>query len=340
VAIHNETIGLLRQVFGTQGDVFALPGSGSAGLDAAIGSLLSAGQTALVGVNGYFGQRLATIARMYGAEVVEVAAEWGRALDPDAFARALSEHPGAGAVVVTHVETSTGVVNPVRDIAQHANRAGVPMLVDAVASLGGLAMDMDAWGIDLCASASQKALGGPAGLTPVAVGPRAWPAIERRGSVGRGWYLNLLVWREFAQSQKDWHPFPVTIPTNAFVALRAGLRALLDEGLQQRFDRFSRLAVRLRRHLAELGFQPLAREAEAAPVVTAAYSLPGVPSGRIVEFLDQAHHLKIAGGFGPLHNRVFRIGHLAPGISDDDIDLVLAALADFRRQTQAEAQPQ
>jgi aspartate aminotransferase-like enzyme len=157
--------------------------------------------------------------------------------------------------------------------------------------------------------------------------------------VGRGWYLNLLVWREFAQSQRDWHPFPVTIPTNAFVALRAGLRALLDEGLQQRFDRFARLAARLRHHLAELGFQPLAGEADAAPVVTAAYSLPGVPSGRIVEFLDREHHIKIAGGFGPLHDSVFRIGHMAPGTGDDDIDLVLSALADFRRQGRGEAQP-
>jgi alanine-glyoxylate transaminase/serine-glyoxylate transaminase/serine-pyruvate transaminase len=324
---------MLRQVFGTQNDVFVLVGSGSAGLDAAIGSLLAPGQTALVGVNGYFGHRLATIARLYGAEVVEVTAEWGRAIDPDAFGRALAAHPAAGAVIVTHVETSTGVVNPVQAIARQANAAGAPMMVDAVSSLGGLEMAMDAWGIDLCVSASQKALGGAAGLAPVAVGPRAWAAMERRGRAGRGWYLNLLVWREYAQEQKDWHPFPVTIPTNAFLALRAGLQALLAEGLPERFERFARLAARLRARLAGLGYQPLASEAEAAPVVTAAYSLPSVPSGRIVEYLERVHQIKIAGGgLGPFRDTVFRVGHMAPTVSEADIDAVVAALEAFARQ--------
>jgi alanine-glyoxylate transaminase/serine-glyoxylate transaminase/serine-pyruvate transaminase len=336
VAVHNETLDLLRQVFGTRGDVFALVGSGSAGLDAAIGSLLAPGQTAVVGVNGYFGQRLATIARLYGADVVEATAEWGRALDPDAFAHALSAHPEASAVIVTQVETSTGVVNPIRPIARLANAAGVPIMVDAVSSLGGLEMEMDAWGIDLCVSASQKALGGPAGLAPVAVGPRAWAAIEQRGSTGRGWYLNLLVWREYAQTQQHWHPFPVTIPTSAFLALRAGLRALLSEGLPQRFERFARLAARLRQGLAALGYLPLAVEAEAAPVVTAAHSLPGVPSGRVVEFLDRVHQIKIAGGgLGPLHDTVFRVGHMAPTVADTDIDCVLVALEAFKQQLPA-----
>jgi alanine-glyoxylate transaminase/serine-glyoxylate transaminase/serine-pyruvate transaminase len=336
VDTHNETLAMLRQVFGTQGDVLALVGSGSAGLDAAIGSLLAPGQTALVGVNGYFGHRLATIAKMYGASVVEVAAEWGRALAPEAFAQALDAHPGAGAVIVTHVETSTGVVNPIQPIAALANTAGVPMMVDAVSSLGGLDVQMDAWGIDLCVSASQKALGGAAGLAPVAVGPRAWAAIERRGSAGRGWYLNLLVWREYAQTQQAWHPFPVTIPTPTFLALQAGLRALLAEGLPQRFERFARLAARLRQGLAERGYVPLAPETEAAPVVTAAHSLPGVPSGRIVEYLERAHQIKIAGGgLGPLHDTIFRIGHLAPAVTEADLDSVLAALEDFKRQPRA-----
>lgn len=335
VATHNETMGLLRQVFGTHGDVFPLVGSGSAGLDAAIGSLLAPGQTALVGVNGFFGQRLAIIARLYGAHVVEVPAEWGRAIDPEAFENALRAHPGAGAVILTHVETSTGVLNPVQAVACLANAAGVPVIVDAVSSLGGLALEMDDWGIDLCVSASQKALGGLAGLAPVAVSPRAWSAIERRGSAGRGWYLNLQVWREYAQTHQHWHPFPVTIPTNTFLALQAGLRALLTEGLPQRFARFARLAARLRGRLDELGFQPLASAAEAAPVVTAARSLPGLPSSRIVEYLDREHHLKIAGGLGPLQDAIVRIGHLAPGVSEDDLDYVLAALDAFRRTVPA-----
>lgn len=335
VSIHNETLQLLRQAFVTEGDVYILVGSGSAGLDAAIGSLLAPGDAALVGVNGYFGQRLAAIARAHGAEVVEVTAEWGEPLAPAAFESALRQHPEAKAVITTHVETSTGVVNPVREIAHLANVRGVPMMADAISSLGGVEFAMEAWGIDLCVSASQKCLGGPAGLAPVAVGPRAWAAIEKRLAVapGPGWYLNLQTWREFAQSQKDWHPFPVTMPTNVVLSLRAGLCELLAEGIPQRWQRYQTLAARLRAGLQNSGFRPLAEAACAAPVVTAAYSLPGVPSGRIVKFLERVHGLEIAGGgLGHLHDKIFRVGHMAPSISERDIDDVLTALEDFKRQ--------
>lgn len=335
VSIHNETLQLLRQAFVTEGDVFILVGSGSAGLDAAIGSLLAPGDTALVGVNGYFGQRLAAIARAYGAHVVEVAAEWGEPLAPELFESTLRQYPGAKAIIATHVETSTGVVNPVREIAHLANVRDVPMMADAISSLGGVEFAMEAWGVDLCVSASQKCLGGLAGLAPVAVGPRAWAAIEKRlaAAPGPGWYLNLQTWREFAQTQKDWHPFPVTMPTNAILALRAGLRDLIAEGIPQRLSRYRALMARLRAGLQALGFQPLAADSCAAPVVTAAHSLPGIPSDRVVEFLERSHGIKIAGGgLGPLQHTIFRVGHMAPSISERDIDDVLAGLEDFKRQ--------
>lgn len=333
VSIHNETLQLLQQAFVTEGDVFILVGSGSAGLDAAISSLLAPGDAALVGVNGYFGQRLAMIARAYGAHVVEVAAEWGEPLAADAFEDALQNNPSASVIVVTHIETSTGVLNPVRQIAQIANAHAVPIIVDAISSLGGVGFAMDEWGIDICVTASQKCLGGPAGLAPVAVGPQAWAAIEKRGNAGHGWYLNLQTWREFARSQKDWHPYPITMPTNAILALREGVRALLTEGIAHRIGRYKTLAGRLRSGLEYLGFRPLAADAHAAPVVTAAYSLPGVPSGRIVEFLERVHGLEIAGGgLGHLHDKIFRVGHMAPSIAERDIDDVLTALEDFKRQ--------
>ena len=334
VSLYDETLRLLRQTFMTEGDVFILVGSGSAGLDAAIGSLIMPGAPALVGVNGYFGQRLADIARAYGAQVIEVAVEWGEPLAPEALDSALQNNRDISAVVVTHVETSTGILNPVRQIAQIANERAVPIIVDAISSLGGVEFAMDAWGIDVCVTASQKCLGGPAGLAPVAVSPRAWVAIEKvSASAGHGWYLNLQTWRDFAVSQRDWHPFPVTIPTSAVLALREGLRALLTEGIPQRIRRYQTLATRLRAGLQQLGFYPLAAEACAAPVVTAAYSLPGVPSGQIVEFLERTHGLKIAGGgLGPLHDTIFRVGHMAPSVSERDIDDVLAALEDFKRQ--------
>jgi alanine-glyoxylate transaminase/serine-glyoxylate transaminase/serine-pyruvate transaminase len=333
VRIYDETLGFLRQVFQTSGDIYPIVGSGSAGLDAAIGSLVGPGQTVLVGVNGYFGRRLADIARACGANVLEIRQTWGEPLQADAFDLALRQNPGIAAVVINQVETSTGVLNPARQIAETANQHAVPILVDAISSLGGMEMAMDEWGIDLCVAASQKCLGAPAGLAPVAVHPRAWAAIEKRGASGHGWYLNLLTWRHFAQAQKDWHPFPVTLPTGAFLAMREGLHELLAEGIPQRAGRFRALATRLRDGLRHLGFSPLVADDCAAPVVTAARSLDGIPSGQVVEFIERVHGLKIAGGgLGPLHDQIFRIGHMAPWISERDIDDVLAALEDFKDQ--------
>ncbi len=336
VSLYNDTRHLLRQTFATEEDVFILVGSGSAGLDAAIGSLIGPGEQALVGINGYFGRRLADIARAYGAQVIEVTAAWGEPFAPEAFDDALRHYPSASAIVMTHVETSTGVVNPVQEIARIANAQAVPIIVDAISSLGGVEFAMGEWGVDVCVTASQKCLGGPAGLAPVAVGRRAWAAIDKRGRLDHGWYLDLRTWRDFASSQRDWHPFPVTMPTNAILALREGLRALLAEGIPQRIRRYQTLAARLRAGLQRLGFRPLTSETCAAAVVTAAYSLPGVPSGRIVEFLERAHGLKIAGGgLGPLHDKIFRVGHMAPSVSEQDIDDVLAALEDFKHQKES-----
>jgi alanine-glyoxylate transaminase/serine-glyoxylate transaminase/serine-pyruvate transaminase len=325
--VHAETVELLRRAFGTAGDVLLLCGSGSVGLDAAIGSLVVPGDRVLVGVNGYFGTRLADMARAHGATTVELRAEWGSALDPRAAERALTADTRA--LVLTHVETSTGVVNPVREIAAMAGRWSVPVVVDAISSVGGMSLLTDEWGIDVCVGASQKCLGGPSGLAPVAVSERGWAAVERAAG-GHSWYLDLRTWREGAVSRWPGHPSPVTMPTHIVRALRQGLRELMDEGVGARATRFATLGVRLRQGLAGLGFAPLAAERDAAPVVTAARTPPGIVSGDVVEELERDHRIRIAGGgIGPLHDAIIRIGHMAPGSDQDDVEVVLQALATF-----------
>ena len=188
---------------------------------------------------------------------------------------------------------------------------------------------MDRLGIDVCVTASQKSLGGPTGLAPVAVGASAWPAIERRRAP-RGWYLDLLTWRDFAVREASWHPTPVSMPTNAVRALRQGLIELHAEGLATREARLRALAARLRTGLVALGLPPLADDRWAAPGVTAARSRPGVESAEIVRAVERTHGIRIAGGPpGALAGSVFRVGHLAPGTSEADIDAVLDALAAF-----------
>jgi len=328
--LYNETIGMLRRIFGTQGSVFLLVGSGSSAIDACLGSALASGEKILIGINGWFGERLQAVAESYGLQVVAVPGPWGEPLSPQAFDSALQQHPDARAVAVVHVETSTTVVNPVEEIGPVVRKYGVPFMVDAVSSLGGLPMHMDDWGIDLCASASQKCLGAPPGLAPVAIGPRGWEAIDRQPAKGHGWYLNLRVWRQYAQDWADWHPFPITMATSNVMALRASLTNLLSEGIERRLERYRSLALRLRRGLRQIGMPPYTPDEFMAPVVTAAYGPPGVPTSEIVQYVADAHHIKIAGGLGEgLKDRVFRVGHMAPTVCEADIDQVLAALSEF-----------
>ena len=325
-AIHNEVLRLLQQVMRTENQVFLLPGSGNVGNEAAIASLLREGDKVIVGANGMFGDRLVEMSRAYGAEVVEIKADPGTPLPAGDFAGALQRHPDAALVAVVHLETSTGVLNPVRAIAQAARAASVPVMVDAVSSLAGTELPVDEWGIDVCTAASQKCLSAPPGLAMVAVSQAVWPQMERPRA--RGWYLNLNVWRRYAIEWADWHPFPVTMPTNVVMALREGLRQLVAAGLEQRLDRYRALAKRLRTGLVELGMPPVVSDEFSAPVLTAAWVPQGTTSTEIVAYLIEEHGIQITRGFGALRDKVCRIGHMGSEVDEALIDALLAGLRD------------
>jgi len=330
--LYNGTTDLLKPIFGTQSDVFILVGSGSAAIDACLGSSVPSGRKIAIGINGFFGERLKAIAEAYQLEVVAVTAEWGQPLRPQDFADALARHPDTRLVAVVHLETSTTILNPIEEIGAVARRAGVPYMVDAVSSLGGIPIEMDAWGIDLCASASQKCLGAPPGLGPVAVGPGGWEAIDLSPNVGHGWYLNLRVWRQYVKEWGDWHPFPITMASSNVVALRTGLESLLAEGIPARMQRYRKLALRLREGLRRVGMPPFTPDEVLAPVLTGAYGPAGVPTGQVVEYLADTHHIKVAGGLGALKDVIIRIGHMAPTTTEADIDMVVEALGQFTPQ--------
>jgi alanine-glyoxylate transaminase/serine-glyoxylate transaminase/serine-pyruvate transaminase len=333
-AIFNETIDLLKQVFETTGDVHILVGSGTAGVDASIASLTAPGETIVVGANGHFGHRLVEIGRFYGLNVIVVEAPLGKPLKAADFDATLTQYANAAAVAVVHLETSTTVLNPVEDIARASSRHGVPVIVDAVSSLGGVPLSMDEWGIDLCASASQKCLGAPAGLAQVAVSKRAWDIMASKPERNHGWYLNLEVWQEHARKWSDWHPYPITMPTNTVLALRTSLQGLLAEGVTNRIQHYSRLASRLRNGLRELGLRLFASEDCLAPVLTGVISPDGVPSSEIVNYLLNEHGIKISGGFGDeMKERIFRVGHMGPTLTESDIDDVLNGVEAFLKSS-------
>ncbi len=327
---YNETLELLRPVFGASGDIFLMIGSGSAGIDASLGSTFSTGEKILVGVNGYFGDRLKWICESYGLQAVAVEAEWGQPLTVQKFEEAYRQNPDAAGICLVHLETSTTIANPIEEVAAFSRKNGLILFVDAVSSLGGLQVKMDDWGIDLCASATQKCLGAPPGLSPVAVTARAWEKINSNPNKNHGWYLNLRTWKHYAIDWATWHPFPVTMATSNVLALKTALEALLREGMPARLERYRCLALRLREGLRRVGFQPYTPDTLMAPVLTAAYGPEGVPTGKIVSYMASEHGIKISGGLGRLEGKIIRIGHMSPTVTEADIDEVVEALGGFK----------
>jgi alanine-glyoxylate transaminase/serine-glyoxylate transaminase/serine-pyruvate transaminase len=335
VQIYRDTQDQLKHVFRTHGDVYIMPGSGSAGLDAALGSLLEPGDACLVVVNGFFGDRLVKIARSRGAQVTEVQGEWGQPVSPEAVRTALQEQNGFQALCAVHHETSTGVLNPIREMGELAVAQGIPYLVDTISSLGGEELAMDEWGIDLCVSAPQKCLEAPPGLALVAVGRGGWQAIDRKQGADSGWYLNLRTWRQYEQTWGDWHPYPVTLPTNLILALNVALNLLLDETLEGRIRRYASVAKLVRRELGKRGFAKLVGEAWASSAVTAAKPPAGVSPDQLVAYLEEKHHIHIAGGIGELKGQIIRIGHMGGSATEKAVMELMAAMDEFSGEVES-----
>jgi len=321
-AFYKETIGLLRKIFQTDGDVFLFPGSGSAGLDAALGSTLFPDGGVLIPRNGFFGERLEEIAQSYTTNVHTIKFPVGRAIDLGEVERALQKG-NFDAMACVHCETSTGVLNPIQELATLCHSHGILFIVDAVSSLAVEPLEMDAWGIDICVSASQKGLESPPGLAVVAVGKHAWDRLNRVNSPG--WYLNLKVWKEYGEKWGDWHPHPVTQAVNNIKALRRGMERILEEALDKRFERHQKIAQELRHGLRDIGFTLYVPDEIASNGVTSVLG----PEGKVEELLAYVRNqerILLAGSLGELKGKVFRIGHMGAGATSEAVETVLSAL--------------
>ncbi len=332
-AMYQEVVAGLKTIFGTDGAVYPIVGSGSAGLDAAIGSMFTAGQRLLVVRNGYFGDRLRDIALAYGIEVVSVEAPWGQAVRPQAVRDALEDAGELHGLAIVHAETSTGVLNPVAEIAAIAKERGLAVIVDAITALGGTELRVDEWGIDVCIGASQKALAAPAGLAPVAVSKSGWEYMDAHPRGPGSWYLDLRTWRRYAEDAPNWHPHPVTIPTGTLQALAVRVRHILNMGVDTYIARHAHAARRFRNGLVELDLRPFVNEADATPQVTSVELPTGIDAKTLVAILRERHQLLATGGIGDLSSRIMRIGHMGKGASDEYVDAALTALADALGRT-------
>ncbi len=318
---------LLRFVFQTKNPVtLAISGTGSAGMEAAVCNFVEPGDSVLIAVKGYFGERIAEMASRYGAEVDRLQRPWGEAFDPDELETALAKK-SYKLVAVVHGETSTGVRQPeIKAITDAAHRHGALLLLDTVASLGGVPVNVDEWGVDICYSGSQKALSAPPGLAPITISPRAWENLQKRRTKVSNWYLDLTLLMQYWGSERKYHH---TAPVNMNYALREALRLTAEEGLAQRFERHSQMASLLWEGLAALDIPLFVPEALRLATLTTPQIPLGIDEVAIRKALRDEYNIEIAGGFGPLAGKVWRIGLMGFSARRENVRLFLAALEDL-----------
>jgi alanine-glyoxylate transaminase/serine-glyoxylate transaminase/serine-pyruvate transaminase len=327
--VFDETIALLRRVLQTANDVFMIPGSGSAATDAALGSLLGSGEKVLIASNGTFGLRMVAIAENYGHDVNHIPFPPDRPVDPDALRDHLEADPNIRLIGLVHHETSTGMLNPLREVAALAREYDVPILVDAIASIGGVSVPVDEWGLDVVVAVGNKCLAAPPGLGLVSVSERAWRLMSSQPRRNHGWYLNLETWREYRERWAGFHPYPTTLPTPTILGLRASLKRIVAGGLEEHYARHTRAAQKVREGMLALGFGLFLDDAYVCPMVTA-FTLPGgVSQDGVVRFLLREHNIAIARGIGDLREDIIRVGHMGLATSDEYVDALLRGVQGF-----------
>ncbi len=322
--VMGEVMELLRKTFQTSNPVtLPISGTGSAGMETALCNFIEPGDAVLIAIHGFFGERLAEMASRYGAQVDRLERPWGEVFSPEEIEAALAAKRYK-LVAIVHGETSTGCVQPQIDaIAAAAHRHGALLVLDTVASLGGIPVDVDGWDVDICYSGSQKCLSAPPGLAPITVSPRAWDVLEKRKHPVANWYLDLKgIWRYWGDSPAYHH----TGPANMVFALREALRIVLEEGLEERFARHRANAELLWEGLEELGLPPGVPQAYRMVSLTTPQLPLGLDEAGIRKKLLEEYNIEIAGGFGPLAGKIWRIGLMGFSSRRENVVLLLATL--------------
>jgi len=329
--IHAETIQMAKTIFQTTGDLFIMVGSGSTGLEACLSGIAGNDGTTLIVTNGVFAKGLVRAAITYSDRVEEVEFPDKEPIPPEALDRLLAERQDVRSVAMVHSETHTGLLNRVQEYGEICRAHGALFMIDAVSSLAGARLEMDAWKIDLCVTASQKALGAPPGLCLVAVNPRCWPLLEKRAN-GPGRYLNLNAWRQRAIESADRHPTLSTMAVNNFLALRKAMELLLEEGLDNRFARQRRISLLVRQAVRSLGLETYVPDEYASPTLTAVVLPDGLKAQDVRNYVKDEHGMMLGGANVPCGESVFRIGHMGPQATVDNVVGALIAVEDYLRK--------
>ena len=324
VEIMNEVQELMRYTFRTDNQwTIPVSGTGSASMEAAIGNLVEPGDTMLVPTNGYFGGRMASMARRAGGDVVEVDAPWGEPLDPADVEAAFDEHqPDVFGFV--HAETSTGVLQPdVPALTSIAHDHDAYVIADSVTSLGGVELRVDEWGIDVAYSGPQKCLSCPPGASPLTLNDRAMDKVLDREEEPRSWYLDLSLLEGYWGDERAYHH---TAPITNVYAIREALRLVAEEGIENRWERHRTVAGGLKSGLQELGLEMNAPDEYWLPSLNAVRVPDGVDDAAVIDYLLAEYDLEIASGLGDLAGDIWRIGCMGYSARPNNVEFLLAVL--------------
>jgi len=324
LAILDEIADRLRSVFRTTNRMtFAVSGTGSAGMEAALVNVLEPGDEAIVCVNGVFGGRLADVAARAGASVIQVEVPWGEIVPAAGVRRALDAHPEAKMLALVHAETSTGVAQPLEEIAEEVSGHGALFVLDTVTSLAGMPVAVDEWGVDVCYSGTQKCLSVPPGLSPITFSDRAMDVVAGRRTPVQSWYLDVTMLGRYWGEERVYHH---TAPVAMLAALHTGLGLVMDEGLEHRWERHRQYGAMLAKELSARGFSYVAPEDARLPMLHCVRLPDDIDEAAVRKRLLSEYGIEVGAGLGPFRGECWRIGLMGYTSSERNVLTFLAAL--------------
>jgi alanine-glyoxylate transaminase / serine-glyoxylate transaminase / serine-pyruvate transaminase len=324
ISIMEDTMSLLRTVFGTANDLtFPISGTGSAGMQASFDNFLEPGDVAIIGVNGLFGERMVDNAERCGAKVIKVEAEWGTIIEPEKIEAALKAQKKTKLIAVVHAETSTGTLQPIAEISRLAKQHESLLLVDTVTSLAGHEVTVDKWGADICYSGTQKCLSCPPGLSPFTANKKAIEILQKRTHKVQSWYLDIsLLSAYWGTGTRFYHH---TAPINMIYALHEALAMVVEEGLEARVKRHLKNGSALQAGLEAMGLTLHAQKGHRLSSLTTVRIPQGIDDMKIRGRLLDEYSIEISGGLGPLKGKIWRIGLMGHSSTQENVLLFLSA---------------
>jgi len=295
-------------------------------MEAALANLIEPGDDVVVCVNGVFGNRMVDVATRAGANAHHVVADWGRAVEAADVRTVLGEHPDARLFAMVHAETSTGVAQPIDEIASIVRDHGTLFVLDTVTSLGGMPVEVDAWGVDVAYSGTQKCLSVPPGLAPITFSERAIAAVRERKTPVQSWYLDVTLLEGYWRPSESARVYHHTAPISMLTALHAGLGLVLDEGLEARWDRHAKTSDLLSAGLLDRSFDYVAPEGMRLPMLHCVRLPEGADEAVLRKRLLDEHSIEVGAGLGPFKGTCWRIGLMGHNATEANVETLLEAI--------------